>query len=241
VVNPRAVGAILGALALLVAYCVACSLQTKGPILWEGASDGGLADSSLSDSSVQVVLINGPATVQVGMDGGNPYTDTCPMGQVVIGYRGDVLSPDSGLIVVVSRIQTLCGAIVVDETAADPVSITPGFELPVRGTHPGPSWSETCAANDVIVGFSGHSGQFVDQLAFQCGHWIVSNEDAGPMLTMSSAYSLPAVGGDGGSPFPLEACPAGQMAIGTALRSGFWLDAFSLQCGTPSLDADAGL
>jgi hypothetical protein len=219
----------------LVASGAACGLQTKGPILWEGPSDGGL-----SDSSVEVVLINGPSTVRVGGEGGNAYTDTCPAGQVVIGYRGDVLAPDSGLIVVVGRIQTLCGAIVLDETASDPVSITPGFALPERGTYPGLSWSESCAANDVVVGFSGRSGQYVDQLAFQCGHWILSYPDGGPVLTMNATTSLPAVGGDGGSPFPLAACPTGQMAIGSALRAGFWLDAFSLQCGTPSLDSDAG-
>jgi hypothetical protein len=213
----------------------ACSLQTKGPILWEGASDGGL-----SDSGVEVVLLPGQSTVQVGMDGGSPYTDTCPTGQVVIGYRGEVVPPDSGLIVVVSRIQTLCGAIVLDETASDPVSITPGFVLPERGTYAGPSWSEACAQNEVVVGFSGRSGQYVDQLAFQCGHWIVSSEDGGPVLTLSATTSLAPVGGDGGSPFPLAACPTGQMAIGSALRAGFWLDAFSLQCGTPSLESDAG-
>jgi hypothetical protein len=231
-VNPRAFGAILGGASVT---WVACSLQTKGPILWEGASDAGL-----SDSAVEVVLVNGQSTVQVGGDGGNPYTDTCPMGQVVIGYRGDMLAPDSGLIVVVSRIQTLCGAIVVDETAADPVSITPGFALPERGRYAGPSWSESCAGNEVVVGFSGRTGQYVDQLAFQCGHWVLSNADGGPVLTMNATDSLPAVGGDGGSPIPLAACPTGQMAIGSALRAGFWLDAFSLQCGTPSLDSDAG-
>jgi hypothetical protein len=151
-----------------------------------------------------------------------------------------VLAPDSGLIVVVSRIQTLCGAIVLDETAPDPVSVTPGFLLPERGTYAGPSWSESCSGNEVVVGFSGRSGQYVDRLAFQCGHWIVSNEDGGPVLTMNATTSLPAVGGEGGSPFPLAACPTGQMAIGSALRAGFWLDAFSLQCGTPSLESDAG-
>lgn len=232
-VNPRAVGAILGGASLA---WVACSLQTKGPILWEGAPDAGL-----SDSAVEVVFINGPPTVQVGGDGGNAYTDTCPNGQAVIGYRGEVLAPDSGLIVVVSHIQTLCGAMVVDQAAADPVSITPGFELPVRGSYPGPSWSESCAANEVVVGFSGRSGQYVDQLAFQCGHWTVSNQDGGPVLIMNATDSLAPVGGDGGSPFPLAACPTGQMAIGSAVRAGFWLDAFSLQCGTPSLESDAGL
>jgi hypothetical protein len=207
----------------------ACGLGTKGPILWEGVSEGG----------VGVVVLRGQSTAQEGGDGGNPYTDTCPASQVVIGYRGDVLPPDSGLLTVVSRIQALCGAIVLDGGSSNQVSFTPASQLPERGMLAGPSWSELCAENEVIVGFSGRSGQYVDQLAFECGQWVVSNGDGGPMLTMNATSSLPAVGGDGGSPFPPAACPTGQMAIGSALRAGFWLDAFSLVCGTPLLESDA--
>jgi hypothetical protein len=213
----------------------ACGLATKGPILWEGDSEGGS-----SEGGVEVVILNGQSTTQEGGDGGSAYTDTCPPGEVVIGYRGDLLPPDSGLIVVVSRIQTLCGAIVLEGSAPGLVSFTPGAQLPERGMFSGPSWWEPCPANEVVVGFSGHSGEYVDQLAFQCGQWIVASGDGGPVLTMTATTSLPAVGGGGGSPFPAAACPPGQMATGTALRSGFWLDAFSLICGTPSLESDSG-
>jgi hypothetical protein len=225
-VNARAVGAILGAATLTLA---ACGLGTKGPILWEPVSEGG----------VGVVVLKGQSTAQEGGDGGEPYVDTCPAGEVVIGYRGEVLPPDSGLIIVVSRIQALCGAIVLDGGASNQVSFTASSQLPERGMVAGPSWSDVCDADEVIVGFSGRSGQYVDQLAFQCAHWIISNGDGGPVLTMNGTTSLPAVGGEGGSPFPPAACPTGQMAIGNALRAGFWLDAFSLVCGTPALESGA--
>jgi hypothetical protein len=217
----------LGAATLALA---ACGLGTKGPILWEGAPEGGLG----------VVVLSGQSTTQEGGDGGDPFVDTCPTGEVVIGYRGDVLPPDSGLIIVVSRIQALCGAIVLDGGAPNEVTFTLASQLPERGMIAGPSWSALCAENEVVVGFSGRSGQYVDQLSFECGQWVVSNGDGGPLLTMNGTSSLPPVGGDGGSPFPPAHCPTGQMAIGSALRAGFWLDEFGLVCGTPLLESDAG-
>jgi hypothetical protein len=56
---------------------------------------------------------------------------------------------------------------------------------------------------------------------------------------MGASVTLPAAGGDGGMPFE-QACPAGQLARGEALRSGEWIDAFGLVCGTPVLAPDAG-
>jgi hypothetical protein len=80
----------------------------------------------------------------------------------------------------------------------------------------------------------------VDELSFACAHWVVSDVDGSPALTIDRMSTLPPAGGDGGDPFPAVSCPSGEIAVGTALRTGFWLDAFSLVCGTPSLQFDAG-
>ena len=56
-------------------------------------------------------------------------------------------------------------------------------------------------------------------------------------MTLSSELPTPleTVGGDGGSAFQ-DGCPLGQMARGSNVRSGEWVDAFGLICGTPSLN-----
>jgi hypothetical protein len=216
---------------------VGCSAETRGRILW-GAPEGG--GELASEGGAGVVLLSGQTTPEYGGDGGNPHTDTCPPGQAVIGYQGELLPADAGLIVTVSRIQTLCGVLAVDGTASNEIVVTPGATLPEYGMWPGPSWTQTCGTNEVVVGFSGRSDAYIYQIDFQCGHWIVSSTNGIYRLSMDRTTTLGGAGSDAGNQFPEVACPVGQMAVGTALRSGFWLDAFSLVCGTPTLQWDAG-
>ncbi len=223
-----------GVLALVT--LLGCDLETRGRILWgEGtAPEGG----ALPDGSAHVVIRSGQATAQLGGDGGDPYTDICPTGEAVVGFHGETLPDDAGLIVVVAQIQASCGKLAVDPSGA--VTVAPIAMLPEHGMYTGPSWADLCGANQVVVGFSGRSGQYVDDLSFECAHWVVSNVGGSAVLTIDGTSTLPPAGGDGGSAFPAVSCPPGEMAVGTALRSGFWLDAFSLVCGTPGLEDGAG-
>jgi hypothetical protein len=221
-VIPRAVGGTLAAVGLL-----ACGLETRGRILWGPVSEAG--------SEVDL-------TKEQGGDGGIAHSDTCPANQAVIGYQGEVTDADGGLVTpVVSRIETVCGVLTLDGTASNQVVVGPGSTLPERGLYSGSTWAQMCGPDQVITGFVGRSGAFIDQLSFECGHFIASSSGAGPAFTMDTmTTTYPAAGGDGGSAFPAVPCPPGQMAIGTALRSGFFVDAFSLICGTPPVPADAG-
>jgi hypothetical protein len=174
-----------------------------------------------------------------GGDGGIAHSDTCPANEAVIGYEGDTTDADGGLVTpVVSRIQTVCGVLGLDGTGSDLVVTDAGTTLPERGLYSGQSWVQMCPADQVVAGFVGRSGAFLDQIAFECGHWSVSGSSPDLTFTMDSTTTLTPAGGDGGSAFAAVACPAGQMAIGTALRSGFFVDAFSLICATPPLPGD---
>jgi hypothetical protein len=205
---------------------LACGLETRGRILWGPVSEGGS----------QIDL-----TVQHGGTGGIAHSDTCPPNEAVIGYQGNITDADAGLQTpVVARIQTLCGALSLDGTASAQVLVGPGTTLPERGLWGGPLWSQVCPANQVVIGFGGRSGAFLDQIAFECGHWIELTAGGVISYAMDTTTTLVAAGGNGGSPFTAVACPYGQMAIGTALRSGDFVDAFSLVCGTPPVPADAG-
>jgi hypothetical protein len=174
--------------------------------------------------------------VERGGDGGIAHSDQCPANEAVIGYQGDVTDADAGLQTpVVSRIRTVCGTLSLDGTASNQVLVGPGATLPLRGLYSGPPWSQVCPANQVVVGFGGRSGDYLDQIGFECGHWVASASGGGTSFTMDTNTTLMPAGGDGGSAFPAVACPPGQMAIGTELRSGLFVDAFSLVCGTPPL------
>jgi hypothetical protein len=154
-----------------------------------------------------------------------------------MGYTGGTTDPDAGYDWIgIARIEAQCGALALDGSS---VVVSPGVTLPQHGGWPGPGWEQQCPPDQVVVGFSGRSGQYVDQIGFQCGQWVTSTNVQGDSLSMNATTTLPLVGGDGGTPFSV-ACPVGQMAIGSALRSGFWLDSFSLVCGTPALEWDAG-
>ena len=190
--------------------------------------------------SVPVALDGATLTAQQGGTGGTPYTDTCPGNEVIIGYQG-FLTPASVGLILVGGIQAVCADLVTSGSAPVQITTSVGATLPIRGMSQDSPWTQTCPANEVVVGFSGQSGDDLDQVAFECAPWFVSgsNDDAGGALSIGSIDTFPPSGGDGGMPFEV-ACPPGQMARGDNGRSGQWIDAFGLVCGTPSLAADGG-
>jgi hypothetical protein len=115
-----------------------------------------------------------------------------------------------------------------------------GATLPVRGTSQTSPWTQLCPPDQVVIGFVGNAGDALDHVAFVCAPWAAANGSAGAPLAMQMpATTLAAAGGDGGMPFQ-ELCPSGQLAVGSNLHSGQWVDAFGLVCGTPTTLAPDG-
>jgi hypothetical protein len=98
------------------------------------------------------------------------------------------------------------------------------------------AFTRTCGSGQVITGFDGRSGLFIDQLVFFCARLIVT-EDAGTYsVSLSTRTTLQGVGNaEGGSAFNAVTCAAPQFARGSSLRSGAALDAIALVCGKPSV------
>jgi hypothetical protein len=205
--------------------------------LGEAASDGGAAaDVSPVGAPAGAVVLGGQSlTGQQGGDGGTAYTDLCPGNQAVIGYQGFVTGPEIGL-TIIGAIQGVCGEL---SLGGGSVTTDAGATLPMRGTTQDVPWTQMCPADEVVVGFSGRSGAALDQVAFECAPWTASNDVDGGALSAGTIVTLTPAGGDGGSPYE-DTCPSGQLARGSNLRAGNWVDAFGLVCGTPTLVSDGG-
>ena len=224
----------LAVLVLAVTGVDACG-ETTGVILGEVAGDAPVEAPPLADggTSLQVVLSGESATAQQGGTTGTPYTDVCPGNQAVIGYRGFLTGPQVGA-TLVGAIQTVCGQLSMNGASPASMTTAAGATLPMRGTAQDMAWTQMCPADEVVVGFSGRSGADLDQVAFDCAPWIAQGGTGGA-LAVGTAIPSTAAGGDGGTPFQDDLCPSGQLARGSNLRAGAWVDAFGLVCGTPTL------
>jgi hypothetical protein len=133
--------------------------------------------------------------------------------------------------------QAICGTLKVSGTGPYAVQTTRAETLPAPGLGMGSTMqSRLCATDQVVVGFGGQSGGYIDQLDFICAPLAIGGSS--PTFTLSvGAPSAPLgrLGGPSGRPFAAIHCGANQVAVGDAGRAGQFVDAFGLLCATPSL------
>jgi hypothetical protein len=212
--------------------------ETRGIILGEAllvdaASPPDAASSPDAAPDDSATIADGETlTAQAGGPGGVSYVDICPGNQVVIGYQGFVTAASVGA-TLVGAIETVCGVLAFAEASPD-ITTSPGATFPMRGNSRAGPWAQMCPADEVVVGFSGHSGLYLDQITFECAPWVVTDGGDGGDLSSESAVTLTAAGGDTGGPSATP-CPSGELARGSNVRAGDWVDAFGLICGPPSL------
>src|SRR5262249_2795647 len=159
------------------------------------------------------------ATAQYGnTNGGSPHDDTCPIGQVLVGFSGFLSSQGWH-----GRIEGLCGTLsLAHDESSYVVHVVSGATLPLRGDVGVTAWASTCATCEMVAGFGGRSGALVDQIALHCAPLLVT----GGALTVGKVTVLSAVGDSGGSAFPSTNCPANQIVTTSRVRSGDSIDAF---------------
>jgi hypothetical protein len=174
-------------------------------------------------------------TTLQGLPGDNPVVDDrCPTGQVLTGFRGTVgLFRGMGTPLLTS-LAGQCGSLKVDAAAGEPFPVTVSAEgaLPTRGMPQGKAFTALCPSNQMVVGFEGRAGSFIDQFVVVCAPLTV----AGPpslAVTRGTSTKLPAVGGTGGEAFQTS-CPAGRIAIGHRGEAVTVVDTLALACSAPS-------
>lgn len=173
-------------------------------------------------------------TVLRGSPGaGTAVMDVCPDGQVTLGYRGAVAPLAESF--VLGRIQAQCGHL--ELTGAGPYAITttPGDATPIRGDYGDEPWEIMCPENEVVVGFGGRAGSFVDFLSIGCAPLLVKGEP-GDLRVEFGPLSFPGgAGGEGGEPFPDTLCDGAQIPNAVQTVIATVVSAFGMGCATASL------
>ena len=169
------------------------------------------------------------STVAVGWTtSGVAYMDLCPAGQVVIGYHG--FQANSPTMPWMRSVQTQCGILSLGAGPAHAVTTATGALLPVRGLASGTAWTRLCPSNQVVVGVTGRSSGYVDQLALRCGPLLVSGPAGNLTVSIGSITTTPPTDSNSGSPFSPIDCPGGHIAVGSNITADNYPRSFGLFC-----------
>jgi hypothetical protein len=166
-------------------------------------------------------------------DGGGPYDDTCPPGEVLIGLSTVTSSW-------LMQIGGICGHLSIRETTdTDPrsygVDVSRGTTMPNRGRTSGQSGAVVCPDGGVVVGVAGKAGLYIDQLSLRCGSLEVTGGPGNFGLAIATAGGAAPIGGDGGKSFAAFSCPDGGAVARMLGRSGSYVDRIIFACATPAL------
>jgi hypothetical protein len=243
--------------ALLVAGCGETSGFVLRVVPGADASidrEAGSVDATVEEACPtcprSVVFSDRTNTLQPGGEGGTPFYDLCPEGQVVMGYNGSLNSmalANNGMpITVIGSMQTVCGRITIDGPSATIASITLADSLEARPDKPS-TWNAICKNDKAIVGFGGGSGDAFDRVGFQCTQLRITKGPSGDVLSpdMSTLELLSANGGDAASMMFADGCQD-KIAQGSNTRTRIngmqsWVEAFGLVCATANVvPVDAG-
>jgi hypothetical protein len=176
---------------------------------------------------------------------GDLHVEACPAGQVLIGMYGFHRTNQEDPSWMLSM-GGICGDVSLqcaddcDLTVARTEQLplrgateTGNTDLPANGTAP---WERVCPDNQVVLGFGGRTGSYLDQLTLRCAPLTVSFDGTEYHLELGESVELQPAGGMGGSAFAPIDCRAG--ATATAVRihtSGRALNSLALGCSFPEL------
>ncbi|MEX1362213.1 MAG: DUF4215 domain-containing protein [Nannocystaceae bacterium] len=188
--------------------------------------DGCQANCQLGPTGLQIDYYSSTPLPLRGGGGGGAFEEECPEGEVVIGVMGRAGA-------YVDRVQVQCGSVELtsSETGSIQVSVEPGGTMTPQGGGGGGDFSLGCEPGQVVVGFGGRSGSYLDQLSLRCAPVLVLDDpQAGAMsIGFGAAVNTESAGGGGGGSFIAE-CPVGEVATIARGRAGNFLDAFGLSC-----------
>ena len=182
--------------------------------------------------------LSDPPIARVATLGGTVYFDTCPRDQVLIGFSYKNYTD------FVNGLTPVCGQLQLFPEQGNLVKITPGITLLERGGASSADGGEArCPANQVVVGYSGIVNDWLRKLTISCATVDVLTQDGAEVVTVGAPTAIPEFGKDAAQTpvvFPYAGCPAGQVARGTEMHAGDWVEALWLQCAPVKLTYGMG-
>lgn len=209
-----------------------------------GESAGGTGSSALKPTGLRPSATTSSLVRETDANG-TLYEERCPDGQVLIGFNGtmdEAGAPDSKSYL--RSAEGLCGEISVSQGEPYTVLVTPGATLPLHDVAAPQTQTALCPANQVVTGFAGRSGLWMDSVDVRCAPLTILGQSPTFLLVVGTPSKAGTIGGNsGGSPFdPLE-CDAGAVAVGQILRtiySGDVFGTFGVQCAVLTLELEPG-
>jgi len=210
-----------------------------------GGAAGGGPGPVLHPTGIAVVGMNPTNEPHPGM--GDPHADPCTApDEVLIGFDGSMdTGADAGPITACDLVGNCwlksatghCGKLALVGSGPFTVTITAAEDLPLRGSTGNlPLTPARCAQDQMIVGFTGRAGNYIDQVSFYCAPvTVVGDSTNGYTVVVGSSTLVGPLGGNGGNGFGDNLCAQGEAASGTNLHSGAWFDGFGLNCGLVTL------
>ncbi|WP_437600933.1 hypothetical protein [Sorangium sp. So ce590] len=199
-----------------------------------GGGGGAACEGEACPAPTGVVLADQTFTeVRGDVTMGNVFMDACPEGQVIVGAQGQI--DDDGDASIHGQIQAQCGYLNLAGTGPTTLTTTPGDLTPNRGDYGSVPWTRMCPENQVVVGFSGRVGDFVDRLVLDCAPLLVEGEPSALRVEVGPVSSSEGVGGLGGDAFPDTRCGEREVANLVHVMEDGAINAFGLGCKTVSL------
>jgi hypothetical protein len=173
--------------------------------------------------------------VELPSNGGIPFNDACPANQVLVGFQGTIDANTDAGETLIRSVQGVCAPLTVTAMSPYQVKVGTTTALPVRNVTGVVPVTAMCPADEVVVGFSGRTAQFIQSLDFQCAPLVIGGSSPSFTLSIGAASTTNEMGAPSGTTFAAISCPNGQVAVGQAPHAGADIDAFGLTCAVPSL------
>jgi hypothetical protein len=159
--------------------------------------------------------------------GGDLHEDLCEQDQILVGLSG-FLAVEGWH----GMLQAHCAEWEVVGSDSYVVNVVSTKLGPIRGEvwDTNQDWERLCPDGEGVVGIRGGGGAFIDLLTLTCAPLVPSQSGGVLTLGLGTSHDLEPVGGSGGTPFDPLDCPAGTLAVGLNLRSGFYIDMLQLVC-----------
>ncbi len=189
--------------------------------------DPGLGPCAPDQTVETIDLVPGDNLPAVGGQGGSPFADSCPIGEVIVGF--DYRIGDSfGGNTYIERSRAQCARLdlVAGEARLTLTGVTPERGgPPASGVPPGYTHEVRCPEGQLVRGYTGYGDAYVSGVALLCSTLTV---EAGGVV-LGAPVEQPPVGRTDND-LGTFTCPDAHVVGANSGRHGFIIDQFTMRC-----------